>query len=446
MRRNFIVFILLAFLVQFAHAQRVGNFPSSRSGIGDITSPNFIALRSMGGVSSSFYSTSDINLVNPASLGYLQTAVYEVGMFAKNSTVEDDVVSSNFWTGNLDYIAIGFPLSNPINDLYEGKKRDWRFGMAFNLRRNSSIAYDVSTVDSSDVTNVINRFYSGQGGTYKFEWGNSASYKNFAFGVNVGYLFGNAEYSRDVFFSSLDLPYNNRYSSEIHPKGFVWSLGALYTHTLNKKEMEAKKNVLPKTLTLGLRGNSGNRFAIESRVSNFAVQQLASNITLVDTISFREAESDRGSLPAEFGLGLNYVNKEKFSFAVDYRFAAWSEYFNEASNEEKGSLTNTSSFSVGGFYCPNYKSFDSYWKRVKYRYGAYYEADPRSVNENEISRYGVTLGMGLPFVFQRKLSKAELGLELGRNGVNSGIEETFVKINFGFTFTDEQWFIKRKYN
>ena len=78
--------------------------------------------------------------------------------------------------------------------------------------------------------------------------------------------------------------------------------------------------------------------------------------------------------------------------------------------------------------------------------GAYYHRDPREVDGIGVDQYGVTFGLGLPFVYQRSGSNASLGVDFGRKGQGTIIEEAYLKLNFGFTFNDEGWFIKRKYN
>ena len=39
-------------------------------------------------------------------------------------------------------------------------------------------------------------------------------------------------------------------------------------------------------------------------------------------------------------------------------------YYNDAANHSVGSLSNTSKISLGGFYRPDYKSFDNFFERV----------------------------------------------------------------------------------
>jgi hypothetical protein len=76
----------------------------------------------------------------------------------------------------------------------------------------------------------------------------------------------------------------------------------------------------------------------------------------------------------------------------------------------------------------------------------YHRTDPRVIAGEQLDAYGVTFGMGLPFIYQRKISHANLGFEFGKNGSNSVIRESFFKVTLGFTFNDDEWFIKRKYN
>jgi hypothetical protein len=68
------------------------------------------------------------------------------------------------------------------------------------------------------------------------------------------------------------------------------------------------------------------------------------------------------------------------------------------------------------------------------------------LNSGSIDNYGMTLGFGLPFSWQRKFSHMNVGLNIGRRAVDNILSETFVKLQFGFTFNDNEWFIKRKYN
>ena len=146
------------------------------------------------------------------------------------------------------------------------------------------------------------------------------------------------------------------------------------------------------------------------------------------------------------GLGIAYYNGEKSAYTAEVKIGNWSNYYNEASGDVKGSLRNSMHVALGGYFRPNYKSFTSFWKRAYYKYGFYYDKDPRIVANENLTKYGVTVGTTLPFVFQRKVAHADVGIDFGKSGSGTIIEEKYFKINFGFTFNDDDWFIKRKYN
>jgi len=318
--------------------------------------------------------------------------------------------------------------------------------MAFTLKPHSTVSYDIATESSIDSVGSVLRSYTGEGGSYKFLWGNSIKYKNLSFGVNLGYLFGKISYNRNIDFFELENSRVNRFSTDYSLKGFLYDIGLIYSKVLNTKEIEKNNQAQVKTLNVGLTFNSATSFSTSSNIENLGVLFL-SNQTIVDT-SFTSVtnQEGRGRLPGSFGLGVNYANGEKWGLGVDYTAANWSSYFNDGNEEPEGRLANTQSIALGGFIRPNYKSFSNYWKRVYYRFGLYNREDPRIVNGQQIKSQGVTFGMGLPFVFQRKVSHVNLGVDLGRSGMNTGIEENYIRLTLGFTFNDDEWFVKRKYN
>ena len=75
----------------------------------------------------------------------------------------------------------------------------------------------------------------------------------------------------------------------------------------------------------------------------------------------------------------------------------------------------------------------------------YYERDPRLINDERFSTFGVTFGLGMPLSWQRKFSNLDMGVTFGKRSVDI-LSESFVKFTFGFTFNDSDWFIKRKFN
>lgn len=428
-------------------AQTGDNAPYSRIGIGDLSDDNFQHQKQMGGLGNAYVDAFHINIINPASYSYLKTTSFDMGVYAKKSTLTTDTQTASLWTGNLEYISLAFPLFNPLNDLLDREQREWNVGMAFTLKPQSTVSYDIASETAIDSIGRVLRSYTGTGGSYKFLWGNSVKYRDLSFGANLGYLFGKISYNRNLDFLDLDFDRVNRFTTDYSMKGFLYDLGFIYSPVLNRKQREEDNGVPAKTLSIGLTFNSATSFNTSSDITNLGVYFVSNTSTSIDTAqSSIRGLAGSGRLPGSVGLGVNYYNGDKFAIGVDYARSNWSNYFNEANLESEGDLRNTNKFAVGGYIRPNYKSFTNYWSRVYYRFGVYHRSDPRVINGTQIKSQGVTMGMGLPFVFQRKISHANIGVDIGRSGMDTPIRENYVRFTLGFTFNDDEWFVKRKYN
>ena len=447
--KNKILYIILCVCCTFTLMAQTGdNSPYSRFGIGDLSDDAFQHLKQMGSLGNAYTDAFQINIKNPASYSFLRTTAFDMGIYAKNGTLKTEDQSASQWTGNLEYLSLGFPLYNPLNQLLDREQKDISIGMTFTLKPYSTVSYDLYTDDTSiDSLGTFQRTYTGQGGTYKFLWGNSIKYKDFAFGANLGYLFGKITYNRSIDFNEIGLARQNRFSTDYNLKGFLYDIGLIYSKVLNKKEMEDSNGSTSKTLKIGLTFNSATSFSTESNIQNLGVFFAGLAASTIDTsITSIRGQPGKGKLPGSVGLGIHYTSGEKWSIGADYNATSWSNYFNDGNNETLGTLENTNSIAVGGYVRPNYKSFTSFWKRVYYRYGAYNRSDPRLIGGEQIKSQGLTFGMGLPFIFQRKVSHANLGIDIGRSGMNTSIQENYIRFTLGFTFNDDEWFVKRKYN
>lgn len=433
-------------LFSMSTAQQNDNSPFSRFGIGDISDNNFNHTRQMSGLGASYIDGYHINIVNPASYSFLNSTAFDAGVFVKRTWLKDNLNTNKIWSGNLEYLSLAFPLRNPINEIYDGVRKNYKLGMSFTLMPHSIVSYNIAATDSLSSSVPFTRNYVGTGGTYKFLWGNSYKYKNVSGGVNVGYLFGKLKYENKLIFDPGEFAYSDYYSTDYNVSGFLWNAGLIYTDILNKKAIIDNKTIPVKRISIGLNANSATNFSTTYNIDHRLVQQLLGGVFNVDTVFLQDSIKGKGRLPAEIGIGATFYSGEKFCLGFNYSASLWSEYFNEASREEKGSLKNASKISVGGYIRPDYKSFDNFFERVYYRYGAYYQTDPRVINGHQISTYGITFGFGMPFVFQRKVSHINLGLNIGARGQGTPISEKFVKISLGVTFNDDEWFLKRKYN
>lgn len=438
--------LFVAITASSAYGQSGANSPYSRFGIGDLTDNNFMASRQMGGLGSSFVDPYQVNIVNPASYSFLKATAFEVGVYARRSDISEGTNSQRRWSGNLEYISLAFPLTNPINEVIEGKKKEFHWGMAFTLMPNSDVSYNVFSDETDANFGDYTLNYAGSGGSYKVLWGNAVNYKDFALGVNAGYLLGDIRYEQNTFFDDLPAAFVNNFVTDYRLSGFLYDIGLMYNTVLNRKELETNNGAGIKRFSAGIHFNSNTSFRTDADVSLISI---LSGSSAVDSTNTRLGVEGTGTLPAEIGLGATYQHNGKFAIGFDVSRTSWSDYRNDAeliSDATPQILTDTYSASIGGYYRPSTKSYAKYLQRIFYRYGLFYNTDPRSDNGTNIIDLGVNFGIGLPVIYQRKISHLNLGIDLGRRGQGTAVEENYLQVNFGFTFNDDEWFIKRKYN
>lgn len=420
------------------------NSPFSRFGIGNINDQGGMHLRHMGGLGTSYIDAFQLNFVNPASLSYLKSTAFDIGLEMQRANIDDFQNSSVQWSGNLSYISFGFPLRNPLNEVFSNEDYKFNWGMGFNLTPVSSISYDLSRTDSLPSIGSFERNFRGSGGFWKATWGNAIKYEDFSIGANIGYMFGKDSFIRNIDFTEEIAAYDNSFSREYSAKGFYWDAGMMYQLILNKSEVDDKNTITePRILTIGVTGKSNTGLNLTSDVSEVNVLVASAFNILIDTVNVATGVKGLGTLPGEFAVGMTYSHENKYAIGFDFKRTFWSNYRNDANPEV---LDNTTRFAIGGHFKPNYKSINSFLERITYRAGIYIEEDPRTINGQSIDNVGLTLGFGLPFSWQRKFSHLNLGLNIGRRTLDNVLKENFIKINLGFTFNDNEWFIKRKYN
>ena len=439
--RKAILSIMLLVLTIPLLGQNQSNSPYSRFGIGDLTESEFINLRSMGGLSASYIDRFHLNVVNPASYAFLSSTAFHVGLNASLSKLNDGVRNSSSWNGSLDYLSLGFPLRNPINEVYDRVNKPYSLGMSFSLLSNSNVDYNISSFEFAEDIGEIERNYSGSGGTTKFLWGNAIKYNDFSFGIHLGYLFGKINYERNIFFRDIQQARDDNFLSDFNVSSLLFNMGFMYEKTLNEDEIEQNQQTPAKRVSFGLHFTPKKGFSTESSEIKRTIYRITEFTELEDTLSIQTGIEGKGSMPSEFGIGAMYYYDSKLALGVNYKLTKWSQYFNDAN---PGTLQDSYKVSFGGFYRPEYRGFVSFYQRIFYRFGIYYGNDARAIEDESLKNYGLNLGFGLPITFQRKISHVNLGFDLGRRSSSSSIKETYFKIGLDLTFNDSEWFIKRK--
>ncbi len=436
--------VVLMFGGVMLYGQPKFNSPYSRIGLGDLWNSNFAASNGMADLSAAFHDPYHINLNNPASFGYLYATSFEVGVRAKYGSLETQTENIGVRSGNLAYLSLGFPIKNPIGRVLDRDKSKLNWGMNFALVPYTTVGYIVETQEiREDPVDLIKYNFQGSGGTYKLLWGNGVKVNNLSFGINMGYLFGKIEQNQEVRFDSLSASYRDILLSDISHNGFVWNAGLQYDFVFKKKKADGTYEKLGKQLTVGLYGNSIMGFNTSSTVFNSRFNPIYNSL---DTISFEPLVNGSGKLPAEVSIGLIYQNQNKLKIGLNYSHASWSQYENESKNE--GALNNTYRIAFGGEFIPDIVSYNSYAKRMRYRFGAFYGTDPRNDGFNEqLTNYGITIGLGFPVILPRQQqSFINVAFELGQFGSEQFLKETYAQMTVGFTLNDNSWFFKRKFN
>ena len=215
---------------------------------------------------------------------------------------------------------------------------------------NSTVSYDISRLDSLAGGQLFNRNFQGTGGTYKAMWSNAIKYGDFSFGANIGWLFGNIDYTRNIDFITEISAFDNQFSSSYSLRGFYSKFGLIYLRVLNKKAVEDNiGREAPNTLSIGLSYKPSISFTTKSEVTNINTLPIAIGVTLSDTLSFLTDVRGEGHLPSELAFGVTYTHGFKYAIGFDYRQANWSNYENDANPE---TLSNTRRVAIGGLYRP----------------------------------------------------------------------------------------------
>lgn len=424
------------------------NSPYSSLGLGDLFDPFYASNAGMAGLSATYHDPFHLNPLNPASLGWLRSTAFETGVFAKYANLEAENIQSTQWSGNLSYMALGFPVRNPINERLDQKEPNFGWGMAFALAPYSTVNYNIQLREAlTDSTFTVGSF-KGTGGTYRLNWGNGIRYKTFSAGINVGYFFGRLNNTRLVELEDEVVFYLDDFADDVNVSGLVWNIGVGYDLLLKEPNDNGDLVVSGKRLSFGAYANADMSFTTESdriyrRVYSINSTSLPLDLQS-DTISSVVDLREDGTLPASYGIGVMYENSNKFKVGVEYASTLWNNYINRAQNDE---LQNSYRVSIGGEFIPDYASYNNYFNRIRYRFGAFYETDPRSFNGDQLDRIALTLGFGFPITLPRQqTSFVNLAVEGGQFGRDQELSEQYIKFTLGFTLNDNTWFFKRKFD
>ena len=410
----------------FLNAQSIGNSPYGAYGIGDVKYDNTVDISSMGGISTAYIwdFNNNFNFRNPAANTNLELTTLKVEGTNENNYYKSDVnnVNTTKHSTYLSNITIAFPISRKI-----------KFGMGF--QPYSSKTYNIVTTSplNDEVTEAHHFHGEGTLSTVQAAFSYQVT-PSLGLGLRSNFYFGKLYDIEEVAFTGAEL--TSGYSNSYRVQSFNFTLGTTY----QKKLANDKKITVGATYTFGNTGSMKNTYV------NSTYYYLLGDTKAYETIIDKQVMYDKNFLPQEASLGLGYGKDTKWFFGtqVDYKKGETFNYLGQA-------LTYQDSYrySVGGWYLPNFNDFRSYFSRVIYRYGAYYEKGNLQLNGTNINKYAVTAGVTLPFAKStiNRMNSIDIGVEVGKRGTlkNELIRQNFINLRVGINFADK-WFGKRLYN
>lgn len=436
----FLLFFALSFV---AVAQQVGsNSPYGRYGFGVLSHQSFGASEAMGGISYGLRRSQQVNPGNPASYSKLDslTFVFDFGLSGQYSTFSDGLHRQSFYNGNLDYVAMQFPIIHKV-------------GASVGLLPFSKVGYNFGQTRSADNI-VYDEIFRGTGGLSKIYAGIAYEpTKYISFGANLAYLFGNYNYSsvsvprtasgatvgeEKKSYSIRELKYE--FGTQLNlplSKESKMTIGAVYSPQIN-----ADTKVYITQMMFG-----ADPFTNPNQLPNEVLKD--------DTLN-----NQKFQLPHTFGVGLTYANKN-FLIGLDGEYQKWSNLnYPDALDglQQSSRFNNAYRISTGAEYIIDPYS-RSFFQRIRFRAGlsygnsytnvSVYDMDQKPVGMGDFKEYGVNVGLGLPFRDSMSGRVTMLNIGFGYStqqpSVSYMVKQDMFKVSLNMNI-NEFWFFKRQFN
>ena len=385
--------------------------PYSRYGYGLLGDNATSAQRQMGGTGYAMHSGRQINAMNPASYAFCDsmTFLFDIGADLSLFWRNDNSGRQRDWGGGIDYVTLQAPLSHTV-------------GVSAGLVPYSSVGYSFGReIDNGTTSNQgsggLNQLYLGLGWT---------PFKGLAIGFNASYMWGNI--TNDVYATS-SMGYNAVFEQKMEVADYHFRLGAIYTQELSRRA----------SLSLGLSYEPGKSLLGKT----YVVRYLQQSNPQIDTIAPGVVRlHNRFSLASSYGAGLAFDYDNRLHIEADFTYQPWKDAkYTQLENFTATRLDNRWKVGLGLSFVPDHRG--SYFKRITYRAGAYYNHDYIMVGDNQVRDYGVSLGFGFPAHGSKTL--VNLGVEYRNRRATPDplLKEQYLNITLGVNF-NQVWFFRSK--
>jgi hypothetical protein len=410
-----IIVIACFFFSLMSSAQSGSASPYSFLGIGESRFKGNLENRSMGGLNIE-QDSLHINILNPASFASVRFTTLTLGGSYTNTNLKTDVNSENAQRSTLDYLAVSLPLG--------------KIGVGFGLLPYTSVGYNIQS--TSSVPDATNNIMKGTGGLNKafFSLGYTII-PNLVIGADIQYNFGrinntNLEYMTGVLVGTYE-------ENKADLNGFATNIGVMYKHKINKKtNLYSSLSYSPQSK---LTSTNTKTIATVNYNSDY-------NVSVVDPMDVQEITTDM-TIPDKFSFGFGAGQTKKWMVGTQMVFQNVGDLVNDYNTSTQASYGKYSSYSIGGYYVPNFNVFSRYYQKVVYRAGLRFTKTGTIINSEEIDDKAITLGFGLPV--PGNVSNVNVGLEFGQKGTTAKglVQENYITLAVSFSLNDK-WFGQRK--
>lgn len=396
-----------------ALAQNSTNTPYSRYGYGILGDRASSAQRAMGGVGYALANGRQINAMNPASYAAIDslTFLFDIGVSAKIlDTKQGDEKGKNF-NGGLDYITMQVPIGKYM-------------GASVGLLPFSQVGYSFG----NEVVNGESA-YQGSGSISQLYFGLAGRpFKGFSVGANISYLFGTI--LNDNYLTT-DAGSQSLFEQSVTVRDYSLDFGLQYGFNIGRKHR----------VTLGAVYSPGKDFRGNAMAIKYDVAQNASAPDTIGDIRLR----GNGSRPATYGGGINYTWNNSLTVEADFMYQPWKDCkMPHFEGFDRTRFDDRWKASLGLQFVPDARG--SYFKRVNYRLGGYYNRDYVMIGDNNVKDLGLTFGLGLPAPVNRwTKTVVNIGFEYRRRTASPMklVTENYFQITLGINF-NELWFWQNK--
>jgi hypothetical protein len=150
-------------------------------------------------------------------------------------------------------------------------------------------------------------------------------------------------------------------------------------------------------------------------------------------------------IPSKWSFGTGIGEMKKWMFGGEVTLINNSVLSNRFNDIDDAAFENSTRYSLGGYFIPNYNSYSGYFKRIVYRAGLRYENTGLVLQNKSITDAAMNVGFGLPL--SGTFSNININFEYGKRGTTyyNLVEENYFNISVGLSLSDK-WFIKRKFD